>query len=185
MGHRNSLLKYTNGQVQLHEFSLEEIPSEFSDMRKDKYGNYWLSTESSGIVRWDGEENICFVNTRNSDILSNECYDLEMINGDELWINHRSGLSKMKVDSIFTLPKINNSDEFLYTLYPNPSSGQITLTNPNLRERQVDIYSWRGVLLSSQRSLDVEWSTTLEAGVYFIRIREGESETVEKVVVME
>ena len=179
----NSLIQYSNGSATIHKFDNEEVSNEFLDMTKDKYGNYWLAIENSGIARWD-QESICLFNTRNSGLLSNDCYDLEILNGDELWVNHRYGLTKMKIDSLSNLPKVNNT-EFLYSLYPNPSSGQITLANPNIQERVIDIFNWRGALVSSEISRDPEWSTSLEAGVYWVKIKEGESEALEKVVVLE
>ena len=99
-------------------------------------------------------------------------------------MGHFYGLTKMKIDNIQTATKEIDPKALQYSLYPNPSHGQITITNPQLNKRQIDIYSMSGALVSSHTSADAEWSTTLGAGVYWVRLRQGKNEVVEKIVVV-
>ena len=71
-----------------------------------------------------------------------------------------------------------------YKLYPNPSSGSFTLTNPQLDERQIDIYTLSGELVSSHNSESENFTLNLEAGVYWVKIEWDTGQAVEKVVVL-
>jgi len=182
VGYQNDLLRYNDNELTKFEFTEEEIPGNIIGMHKDKYGHYWMATDSAGIVRWD-QETVHVFNTSNG-LTANTCFNLEIINGEELWVNHRHGLSKMKIDSLYIPPPPQDTTALQYTLYPNPSSGHVSLTNPISVERSIDVYTVGGALVSSHISDIKVWTTTLETGVYVLIITEGETQTIEKLVVL-
>ena len=156
----------------------------FTDMVQDADGNYWVATSGKGIAYWDGVD-FTFYNTENSDILSDDCFQLELLD-KELWITHNFGLSQMTiggVSSTQTPPTALPESHPQFTLYPNPSSGIIHVKSETLEEKKYTVYSTTGELVLSDTSDKEIWSTTLDPGVYIVKVSDGASESVQKLVI--
>ena len=184
---QNGLIKYDGVTAEFFPFGFEHSESDRLDITEDAAGNFWIATVSNGIIKWSPANTQTFT-TFNSALLSNQCFDLEIID-DQLWVNHFSGLSKMKIDGLETsTEELSKSDSnpLQYLLYPNPSHGLITITNPQLNKRQIDIYSMSGALVSSHETSSPAYDVHLEAGVYWVRLEEHAGKAhvaIEKVVV--
>ena len=63
------------------------IPSDdhLRSMTEDSQGSFWLATRNSGIAYWD-KTNLIYYNAENSELLSNECFDVELTNDTTLWV---------------------------------------------------------------------------------------------------
>jgi ligand-binding sensor domain-containing protein/signal transduction histidine kinase/DNA-binding response OmpR family regulator len=69
-------------------------------IKQDKNGAYWIGTESVGVFCYDPAKNTCInyrqqANNRNS-LLSDIVRDVFIVDGDEIWIGTRDGLSVLK-----------------------------------------------------------------------------------------
>jgi len=98
------------------------------------------------------------------------------------------GMTKVTLDqsqpnSIIEFENNDQNESPQYTLYPNPTRGPITITNPQLKERRISIYTMSGALVSSNISADAVWSSSLEAGVYWVRLVEHSGKANPKVAI--
>jgi hypothetical protein len=80
---------------------------------------------------------------------------------------------------VFLNTGINKSLKNKYEIYPNPTSGKISIKNSNVK--QVEIYNFRGVLVqsSNKREFDLGQETK---GIYFVKFITKEGIFTEKIV---
>lgn len=181
--HENTgLIKYDGENVFYFPLGMELTHTNRTNIVEDSNGDFWIATWRDGLIRWNPNSTTLFT-TSNSDLLSNSCRELQIID-DDLWVNHYYGITKFKIDEISSTTNESDTKTLDYSLYPNPSSGQISLTNPLLEERTIDIFTISGVLVSSHTNADAVWRTTLEPGVYWVTLRQPSGRAVEKVVVL-
>lgn len=152
-------------------------------MVQDPNGHYWMSS-NEGLVFWDGEEVVIY-NELNSDLPGNSPRDM-MIVDDYLWIQQWGGsVTRMRIDNIITAINnesvVNNS----FSLYPNPTTGVITLTQSQSQEISIEVFSVSGSQIFTKNTIEQEFDFFLEPGVYFVRVRSLSAESVKKVVVMD
>ena len=99
------------------------------------------------------------------DILSASAYD-----GTIAWYEHSPILG------------VNTSNQLDFSLYPNPTSGKLTI-NSNQKINNIEVYSQLGQLILSvpkKNEIDISY---LNSGIYFIKITdEKENSTVKKVI---
>ena len=99
------------------------------------------------------------------DILSASAYD-----GTIAWYEHSPILG------------VNTSNQLDFSLYPNPTSGKLTI-NSNQKINNIEVYSQLGQLILSvphKNEIDISF---LNSGIYFIKITdEKENSTVKKVI---
>ena len=71
-------------------------------------------------------------------------------------------------------------------VYPNPAVSFVRLQFVNASDRNIDIYDSTGRIVLNRRSVETECDfdlTSLDKGLYFIRIRDHNSETTRKLVI--
>lgn len=76
---------------------------------------------------------------------------------------------------------VNSKDDSEFTIYPNPFSGSLFFTLPNLKHDYwyVSIYTLSGKRILSERIIDNQISTTqLSAGTYIVKVFNGNKERV-------
>ena len=113
---------------------------------------------------WDGDETV-FYNQSNSGIPSDFCFELELIDDKELWINHGRSLTQVQINLISKTNDDSQSGE-TFTIYPNPTFGQFQINNDNREKRQYQVYTMSGELVLSASSSDQVWSASLNPGPY-------------------
>ena len=74
--------------------------------------------------------------------------------------------------------ELNNSSNII--IYPNPSTGQITVESPNAV--QVEIYNLSGVLIKSTNKKEIDLSQEAK-GVYFVKIMTKENIEITKLII--
>lgn len=173
-----------NGFIKYDGLSLSYYPFDYNpiSMVEDLYGTYWVTTTDSGLLRWNPDTTIIY-NTSNSDILSNACRELKIID-EHLWVNHYYGLTKIKIEPFENTTHTPSVKRLQYQLYPNPSSGQLTITNPLNEFRKIDIFTMNGILIKTYSGKESEWTLNLEAGAHIVKLKQAQGETYEKVIIV-
>lgn len=145
---------------------------------------------SDGILRaWvDGElvyqkENIRFTTTANNNFDKVWAY----------WFNYYHGGSAVSPQDAYIriddfklsgapILSVENNEFISTKIFPNPTKGKITINGiPNLKS--VDIYGVNGKLLISKKSnLKTFDISRLQAGIYFAKLRTGQSIKIVKII---
>ena len=173
----HALLKYTGSDW-------ERFPFPFvQDIIQDTDDYYWVAMDINGLIKWDLNDVTRF-NRENSNISSDNCLELELVQDSLLWIRHYHGLSKLNVSQSTNTTEAIPHDPSPYKLYPNPTPNRLTLTNPLLDSRRINIFAINGELVTSTITSTALWTTTLEAGIYWVKLEWETGQAIEKVVVL-
>ncbi len=180
------LIEYDWENITYHALDLPNETSRITKIIEDEDQNLWLSTHNAGIIHWKRDA-IDIYDSSNSEILSDICEDLELIDNEHLWINHFYGLSKLNIKKI---EETQNQDttSTQFSLYPNPTQSSFTLSFPHKEQRQIEIFSADGRLVYSTETdeenliLSDLKTNLLVAGCYWVRVSGASGEAVEKVI---
>jgi len=177
---------WANSQNKLLEFDgtswIEHVfDYQINDIVEDQKGNFWLATSGKGLGYWDGVETT-FYDVVNSGLASNNCYDLELVDNKELWINHSYSLTQMQIDQVLSSQDVNETKKS-YTIYPNPTSGEFNIRNEAAVQRTYEVYTMSGELVFSDQSNDSIWSAYLKPGAYVVKMRSEDGDYVERLIV--
>lgn len=151
------------------------------DIIEDSNNNFWFASYR-GLVFWDRDKIVTY-DIHNSDIHTNSMGDLNFAGGN-LWMRHSEGLTRMKLDLEDTATQDLKGSNTNYSIYPNPSSGTVFLTNTLQHRTKIEIFNVQGGLISSQISDVQEYRLDLETGVYWIRLSGDSDQSVHKVIVI-
>ena len=149
-------------------------------------GDYWISTNGSGLFYWDGNDFNQF-HIYNSDIASNTILDLHLDDINRLWLFHGSNTSVFCSDTLEILPSENTFESGPdYIVYPNPSRGSFRIGNCDKDFiESLTIYSIDGKLIRTIENplADVE-HFIYATGTYLLEINDGNSVSIEKIFIM-
>ena len=70
-------------------------------------------------------------------------------------------------------------------VYPNPTDGQVSIMLPSTNEVKITVYDLNGRLLLNKVSTSDNFIINLdkyEAGVYVLKIKMGQNETVKRII---
>jgi ligand-binding sensor domain-containing protein/serine phosphatase RsbU (regulator of sigma subunit) len=71
---------------------------------EDNSGNIWIATDGDGVFKYNKDFKRY---TSNDGLLSNYCYAINKDNKNNIWIGHKSGLSKLKTNGDFAIYEAN------------------------------------------------------------------------------
>ena len=177
----NSLVQFDGTTWTNHPLNFGSLG--FNEVLMDESGNFWVATREMGLVYWNRED-FTFYNTENSNIFSDACISLERV-GNDIWVEHNYGLSRMKIDGLSSIEAQSSTiSNPTFTLFPNPTYGPFNVKSEGSQERKFDIYSITGKHILSEVSDQSLWSSSLEKGIYLVKITTTNGEFVEKLIVL-
>ncbi|MFN6946495.1 MAG: two-component regulator propeller domain-containing protein [Cytophagaceae bacterium] len=91
--HGTGLSCYNNGTIINHRSPMEAKGVEINCFSQDQKGRLWIGTYGQGIFLFDGNEFLKNYTTRDG-LVSNYCYSIHADDNDNVWIGHKSGISK-------------------------------------------------------------------------------------------
>lgn len=143
----------------------------------------WIGTWG-GLAKYNDQNWVVF-DTSNSEIPSNFINDIVIDNVGLKWIATNEGLVVLDDININSLSdyKLENNNIFIY---PNPTINQINVSfSDEILNTKLDIFNTQGNLVNSLKIYNK--TTTLDlkllmSGIYFIRIDNGKSIVIKKIV---
>jgi ligand-binding sensor domain-containing protein len=72
---------------------------------KDQRNNMWIATYGNGVFKIDNTTDSITAFTTDNDLKSNYCYSIIDDGSNNIWIGHRMGLSRIKLDAVNTYGK--------------------------------------------------------------------------------
>jgi hypothetical protein len=94
-------------------------------------------------------------------------------------------IDAVSVNACTATASINNSSQTYLSFYPNPAIDEIMITNPAAQPTQITITNLAGETLvqtNSTQSLFKVDISPLSSGVYFIRMKSGSTQKIEKLI---
>ena len=151
----------------------------------EKYNFLPFNNENNSAIDFNGQT-VDLIAQGN--VVIGDQYSIKIVIADYLDTSYDSAIF-LKAESFNFGVVLGNNDEYLsnFSTYPNPTTGIINIQSSNLNETvELAIYNLQGqVLVSDQRSpvngaISVDLST-MNTGVYFIKIASEEGTVVKKV----
>ena len=90
---RNGKITYFNDILGMNLFNI-------NGYEEDTKGNVWVSSEGDGLFKYDGKHFIKY--STNEGLLSDYCYGINKDLKNNIWVGHKSGLTKLTPDEKFT-----------------------------------------------------------------------------------
>lgn len=204
-GSQIGLYKYQNGTWENMYDILPLLPNGYpagvTKIIQDEYNCYWISTVS-GLIRYDGEEAICF-NTENSqlptNVINSICSDLQ----GNIWISTPAcGLYRLENNFVPAgNDQLDNTPQMITEIenYPNPFN-PVTTISFQLKEASsvsLEIFNQKGQKVRTLLNKELPVGThklvwdgrdmsgrTMASGIYFYKIRSDKGMTTRKMCLM-
>jgi len=113
---------------------------------------------------------------------------LDVYNWNIIYLGHLYGISKMTIDNLPSNTKETkkpNTNSSHFSLYPNPTHSDFTLSFPHAEKRKIEIFNLNGQQVYSVETseLDLELDLELSEGCYWVKASGASGIAVEKLMV--
>jgi ligand-binding sensor domain-containing protein len=158
------------------------------DLAMDSEGRIWTGIYVGylgvgGVAMWDGNE---WINYDESDgLIGQNIRGIEIDSFDNVWVATGTGVSKIGNQT----SEIYDIEESAISIYPNPSSGELTIALGSLfQSTTINVFDSQGRLIQNKRFLTssvVDLDIKGEPGTYLIQFISGnQSEFIEMIPVI-
>jgi len=174
----NKLFEYSNGSWLMHYIPFPNIS--VTSVVQDESSNYWISTTTHGLLRWDKSEYTIY-NVDNSNIGTNYIEQVYLDQNENLWCLNNVGISTTKISNINSTNQQNIGESNKIYISPNPAANSIFVSQNSDEQFKYKIYSSKGDLVDfgeiyNSESINIEG---LSNGLYILQISvKGEVNTV-------
>ena len=151
--------------------------SNVSDMLFDNQNNLWMSFESDGFAKYNGEE-WTFFNSLNSQLPGDEITGLELASDKKLWISTRwNGLAVYNTDFGSGVNDFLSSENIV--IYPNPIGESLNIEFTELKGKaDLSVYNLMGKKIIQQQMNESNFQidcSELQAGYYILKLKTQKS----------
>ena len=189
-GNLKKFVRYLNGEIEVFDMNRQHGIL-INDLIQDAAGKYWLATSRKGLGHWDiATDQIIYYDVTNSRIHANNCELIQLGSDSTLWITHGYGLSKLSLTEQQTsIEDIDDNSPSHFSLYPNPTHSNFTLSFPFEESRIIEIFNKQGQLVFTRESSNniVEITNLndelIPSSYYYVRVKESNKISVKKVFI--
>jgi len=209
--YNDTLVQYNSSGEVLAKYSSEDIPeigllNGITDLETDQNGDLWMTTDSLGIVHFNGTEYTLHNEIGEFDLKQN-VEDLEINNGD-LWLALYDPATVVKAGGLINQTAIDDNERGivarpqkfeLYQNYPNPFNPTTTISfNIKQAERiKLSIYNIQGELVKviqdgylNQGLHKFQWDARFNngkrapSGIYFYQLKSDNKMLTKKMMLI-